>query len=1263
MTSQNDRPDRPSPADVTTRVELGAAMRGLRDAAGLSVRELVEQADGYLGTLSGWLSGAHAPTAANRDLFNRVLAVCGVDESQFDDWWDAVSRARVRSRAKISPAPGKPPYRGFSAYEIGDVDDFFGRTDDARILFQRIDAIAFGAESESPIIVVGGSGIGKSSVVRAGLARLLAADGRSGWDQVVITPGVDPMEAIDEALAALRDRAAAFPVLVVDQFEEVWTQGDAIHAGEVLARLLDLAAGGSSTGTHRPVVVVVVRSDFLDRLVAEPGYAAAAAAGTVVIGPMDRDGLRAAITGPADRAGVTVEPGLVDLLLDDADATGDASGVLPLLSHSLLTTWEQSASGQLTVSTYLATGRIAGAVEKSAEAAYSELDDAERATMHDLLLGLINVGEHRVTRRITPLEDLGLDPAASRVLDRLVEARLVTVGDDGVQLTHEALIQAWPRLTLWVDENRARLRLEHRVRVAAAHWAQSGEPETLLLTSGMLDLIESLSVERPSRWGTSERRMIEQSIDRRERRVEADQRQVRTLRTVAVTAGAFALVAVLAAVMAGVGLVSTSHARDAAAKAHAESTSRQLALESRRLRPRDSALAAQLAVAAYRISATVEARSNLLDTLSDPLSSRRTIDGSFEVAAAPSGKVAAIRKPGRVELYTVDDHGLKDLAGGVDIVSGELPGAGLVFTADGAALLVGTGSGVVEVDVRDIAAPLVTATVDTGKPVVRLSVSDDAAVVLASLAGSAPVLLHRSDRWRATTFPAGDYAESQAGVALSGDARLAAVSAPGKGVALWDVSGPVPVPRGAFPLDGASNQAVRMGFRGDSLAAGLRSRQAVILDVSDPTAPALRRTIGGFTSYVNDVEFSVDGAHLTAASSDGQVKIASLTDGSPDLVFTGPEPIGVATSAGSTVLAAANGGVLRSWPVRAGGVALGERAVFQIPVHGSEILVANGGPDSAVGQWHAAPGPALVRSGPDIPAPAGDLFSGAVALSLSGTTGVLGTANGRVFLADLRDRSRPRLSPVGAQAMASIVEVVAVSPDGRTALAGGLSTPRVAVLDISDAAAPRVVGGFEVTGGVPSLAFLPGDLAAIGSARGDLLLVDLKNRAAPTVLRTTHVFDSTIAAVAAAPDGRTLLLAASGGATLAQITGVAPDSEPNIVRFSGPSGSVNGAAFSPDGTRLVVASSTGEARLYRLHDGATPTREASLTVDGAILFDARFTGDGTMAVAAGNSGRLRAWDLNPQNVIDAVCSSRSAPITEDEWSRLVPGEPYRNPCE
>ncbi|MET9327800.1 AAA family ATPase [Tsukamurella sp. NPDC003166] len=1249
MASESNRPSRPDPGTVDSRAELGAVLRDLRDAAGLTVRELVEQADGYLGTVSGWLSGAHAPTAANRDLFDRVLTVCGVPESEFGAWWDAVARARVRSRTKAPTPLNSSPYRGFEAFEIADAKYFFGRDADADALRRRIDDIAAGRAPRHPVVVVGGSGIGKSSVVRAGLAR--AVDGAAGWDHVVITPGIEPMASIDEALAALRERSAPNPVLVIDQFEEIWTQGTGDDARAVLTRVLDLAAAP-------PVVVLVLRSDFLDRLVAQAGYAAVVGAGPVVIGPLDRTGLRAAITGPADRMSLTVEPGLVELLLDDAEATGDAAGVLPLLSHSLLTTWERSGRSRLTVEGYLETGRLAGAVEKTAEAVYDGLDEPGRATMHDLLLGLINVGADRVTRRITPAAELEMDADAEAVLDRLIESRLVTVGDDGVQLAHEALVQAWPRLSQWVDENRARLRLEHRIRVAAAHWTQAGEPPSLLLSSGMLDLIESLSVERPSRWGEAERRMIAQSAQRREDRLAGERRQVRKLRTVAITAAAFAVIAALAATMAWIGLANTARARDAAAQAHDESTSRQLALESRRLRPRDSALAAQLAVAAYRIFPTVEARSNLLDTLSDPLATRRMIGGAFEVAAAPSGTVAAVRGERRIDLYRVEAHGLGDRIGGADIDPGPLPGSGLSFTPDGATLLIGTGRGVLTVDVRDAAAPKPGGIVDVGRPVVRLSVAGDGRTMLASRADAPPVLVQRDGR--TVPFPDDGYAETQAAVALSADARLAAVSAPGRGIELWDVSGPVPARRGNLPLSGASNQAVRMAFHGSALAAGLRSREAVVVDTADPAAPVLRRTVSGFTSYVNDVELSPDGARLVAASSDGQVRVVPLAGDDPELVFTGPEPIGVATVAGDTVLAAADGGVLRSWPLRTAAVTLGSRGVFQIPVHGSEVLVANGGPDSAVGQWRTGSGPELLRSGPDLAAPSGDLFSGALAVTGDGEA-ALGTASGRVYLADLRDRAHPRLSATGAPALGSIVETVAVSPDGRTALVGGLSTSQVAVLDTTDRATPRVVGRLDVTNGVPSVGFLDDRTAVLGTAGGDLVRVDLREPAAPRVVRTTHVFEASVAALAVAPDGRTLLLAASGGGHLAQVK-VSVDGDPRITRFGGPSGSVNGAAFSPDGTRLVVASSSGEARLFHLSDGAAPAREASLTVDGAILYDARFTGDGSMIVASGNSGRLRTWDLDPQHVIDTVCSSHSAPITTEEWDRLAPGEPYFQPC-
>ena len=191
--------------------------------------------------------------------------------------------------------------------------------------------------------------------------------------------------------------------------------------------------------------------------------------------------LRRVILEPADRVGLLVEPGLVDVLLRDV---GDRPGALPLLSHALRQTWVNREGDVLTVDGYAETGGIAGAVAQTADSVYAELDDAHRQALRSLLLRLVSItpdGAPVGTRLATgPRTEQGL----LMVIERLASNRLVTVEDGSVALSHESIAQAWPRLRGWLDDDvRGRRVLDH-LKVAAAGWAATGRPAVGALLGG-----------------------------------------------------------------------------------------------------------------------------------------------------------------------------------------------------------------------------------------------------------------------------------------------------------------------------------------------------------------------------------------------------------------------------------------------------------------------------------------------------------------------------------------------------------------------------------------------------------------------------------------------------------------------------------------------------------------------------------------------------------------------------------------------------------
>ena len=179
------------------------------------------------------------------------------------------------------------------------------------------------------------------------------------------------------------------------------------------------------------------------------GFSRLVESGLHLVGALDEDGLRQAIERPAEQAGLVIEHGLVDVLVHEVR---DDPGALPLLSHALLETWQRREGNTLTVDGYRASGGIHGAVAQSAEQLYGRIEPEQRRQLRDLVLRLVSPGAEgeavrtRVPRRLVA-------PAHDELVEALVAARLVTSDEDVLEITHEALTRAWPRLRGWLDDD------------------------------------------------------------------------------------------------------------------------------------------------------------------------------------------------------------------------------------------------------------------------------------------------------------------------------------------------------------------------------------------------------------------------------------------------------------------------------------------------------------------------------------------------------------------------------------------------------------------------------------------------------------------------------------------------------------------------------------------------------------------------------------------------------------------------------------------
>ena len=396
--------------------------------------------------------------------------------------------------AETAPGPGPSPFKGLHYFDEIDADIFFGRQTLIARLMERLRGTSF-------LAIVGASGSGKSSILRAGLIPALRAVPRAQDDAVgdlriiVLTPTVHPLEALaasvtsgDAEAAVLLNALAEDPgalsrhltrarrrtVLAIDQFEELFTLcRNAFEREALVDNLLGAADPG---GDARAVVVLTLRADFYAHCAENPVLRSALSERQEYIGPMGVAELRQAIEGPAANGGWTLDPGLIDLLLRDI---GEEPGALPLLSHALLETWHRRRGRRLTIEGYVASGGVRGAIARTAESVFECLTQEQQGVARRIFLRLTELGDGtQDTRRRASLDELTLGPAhtapVQAVLGVLADARLVTTGEKTVEVAHEALIREWPRLRAWLDEDREALRSQRDLARSALEWARLG---------------------------------------------------------------------------------------------------------------------------------------------------------------------------------------------------------------------------------------------------------------------------------------------------------------------------------------------------------------------------------------------------------------------------------------------------------------------------------------------------------------------------------------------------------------------------------------------------------------------------------------------------------------------------------------------------------------------------------------------------------------------------------------------------------------------
>nr|WSW66298.1 WD40 repeat domain-containing protein [Streptomyces sp. NBC_00995] len=710
--------------------------------AGAAPPFIVTRPDGsYLLSSASWYDLSYAPEARRHTLFGGRLVEllsdgdpAGAPWLTLDGLYAALDRTfqdgpirpwrqsegtlnslrLVRNRAYPStPSPVDPPadvpcpFPGMEPFGATQAQHFFGREDLVRRLLDKVCDVGRPPETGAtgPVILVGGSGVGKTSLLTAGL--LAGLEHRRAQDHLqealpwppalVAAPGPHPLRALAETWSRATGRreeevyqalsVGRLPeartghepcrLLVVDQFEEVFTRcADADERARFISVLT------SPEGTIRPPrVVLALRGDHYGDCLTHPGLARALEHGLFNVPPMDDDGLRAAVERPAEAAGLTLAAGLTDRLLHDlrhGDGGFARDAALPFLAHALRETWLRRSGATLTLAGYEATGGIWHAVTTTTDQFYDELDDIEREALRRLLFRLVHVTDDvvAVRRRVSVGSLLdGLSTAqraaASSVRERLAATRLITVDQDHAQIAHEALLVAWPRLRAWIEEDREHLVRRQRLTDGAEEWVAAGRHADFLLTGIKLDAAQE--VLGPERLPYHEREFVEASLaaDRavRERESRLNRRLTWRLR-IALVGLCMALAATALAFWqsseadqqraeADRQQLVADQQRDIAVEQRLQGTVRALEAEAENVREQDPRLSLRLGLAAHRLRPSAQSRAVMFGTLAQTHysgSSTDTAGGGLDpTVLSDNGRLEASASDGRIIVWDVSN--------------------------------------------------------------------------------------------------------------------------------------------------------------------------------------------------------------------------------------------------------------------------------------------------------------------------------------------------------------------------------------------------------------------------------------------------------------------------------------------------------------------------------------------------------------------------------------------------------------------------------
>jgi len=1197
------------------------------------------------------------------------------------------------------------PYKGLRAFTEADAADFFGRQtliqDLLTLLSEANDPLAGSKQDLARFLaVVGPSGSGKSSVVRAGLIPVLREGGlpdSEKWFVVEMLPGAHPLEELEAALlrvavnppesllaqlkederGLLRATRRILPVdedvelvLVIDQFEEVFTL---VTDQAVRQHFLDSLVTAILDSRSRLRVVITLRADFTDQPLRYIDFGDLVRQRTEFVLPLMPDELEQAIVGPTERAGLRLEPELVPTIIREI---GDQPGTLPLLQYALTELFERREGRKLTVAAYRESGGVLGALARRADELYQGLDESGQEMARQLFLRLVTLGEgtedtrRRVLRselasltadhRPSTAEDSNDKESAvsglpSPVIDEVINAfgryRLLTFDRDPVtrrptiEVAHEALLREWSRLRGWLDENRSDVRLQRLLASAAQEWLGADQDSGYLLRGSRLNQFEGWATSTNVALTQNERDFLEASLTaRRERRAAEEARLQRELETAQK-------------------LAATEKQR-AEEQTQAAGRLRWLAVGLAVF------LLAAIAAAWFALNQQAQAEANQAEAeanLALSESQRFAAEantvmqsgGDPELAALLSLRAldAAYTSQADIALQQASkgDYGRRLLTGHTDEVDG------LAFSPDGRFALSGSLDNTARLWDVETGQVIHTLTGHTAG-IRNVAYSPDGNYLLTG-SGDNTARLWDAETGQELYTLTGHTAEVN-GVAFSPDGRYAITAGWEGTVRFWDVETGREV-RSFTEDEGIYEMALSPD--GQYILTGNKDTGKVRLSevatgLGIPHSPELK------TAETNTVTFSPDGRYVLAGDNAGGIYIWDLqqAEAEPRILSGHTEWINEVRVSpdGKYVLSASHDGTARLWDIQTGE----EVRRFISTNHINSIAFSPDGQTMLVGEQDGN-----IRLWDVEPPPDPHTFAGHTNV----IPDVEFSPDGRYVLTASFDQTARLWDVATGQELRVLrghtdqVSAVAFSPDSRYALTD--SSDKTARL--WDVETGQEVRTFTHPDQVFGVAFSPdGQYIVTGNWDNAARLWDVETGQEVRVF----MHPAAVFGVAFSPDGRYILTGSffDGTARLWDIR----ETGQEVRQFPGYAGFVSGLSFSPDGKYIITAAEGTTGQLWDVETGQPlerfPGDNGRFSADGKYLltgglktaylwdratgeqlrtFDVAnnlwsvdFSPDGQLIVIGGSTQTAQLWDTDYQALVDSVCARVLRDFTDEE---------------